>query len=852
MKALARRQPESIQVISLTKDFAKLTDIKKDRDGTVMYVYSMYVDVDIITAIENDVTHVTVEFFPDDIFVNPRKPRLTTDGTSVESFIQSIQLKQSREKDRLLAILRKRLLKTKFEILSQLDLSLSEKFSRLNTREEKLQLLPLKKTALSERITDRTGSSRANIASSSDQTLSDRALIRGNLRLASLKFLMRHGDAGKYAETLGKAGSVESSLSGTKEVMNDKKRKITLSNRQRDLFANDIDVQLITSLQGKDDTHTAVTGYMRETSKRIRHQFMIPAEDMQGITTLRVKCHVHGRRRTNRNRKGSAVLQRLTNTFSHVAALGDFKVPKISPKIMSVARMSPRRNSIEILQNDPNATVVKLYRRVIGAFDDFNDINALRWRFVTEFNLRKGELIKYIDNVDNSKTVTYRVTSANDTGIVCPTYDAAVVQGTMSATKNVETKSAAFYITQMNDHAMITLTNMQIDALEYSFKKRNLTRNQKDFVSVGRFGERTVMNQQGNQDIESIDRSIVDYDLDPDNIYEYICIVHKRSGTTSVSEKRQVYHHRRDISTGLNLVINEVQTNGNAGQSDVTFKMTSSVDPTNLDNIKMLLQNAGLYELFVQQVFDERTKLNDLLCHHVRRYDHMTGEMVSFGPVVDETFSDRKYGRRYGVAPVVIGHQYTYIVSTVLRRPETLFEDYEKTVNDTSRITGTSANSSNLTTQQYKVRPAKMLHPMSLKMGSITSNASRKANYGFDELLYGELGNDTMIQIGGSQTGLNSNSIREFDVQILDEDTNIVTWTTVGDPSSVDYHILSVVDENGNTLDRVSFHQLDTVGTQTYRHDVKKLQNTPIRYNLMSISVLQEIQQTNTVMGPRR
>lgn len=500
------------------------------------------------------------------------------------------------------------------------------------------------------------------------------------------------------------------------------------------------------------------------------------------------------------------------------------------------------KNAIEIMQNDQSAVAINIYRRILDKTNNFNDPAVMRWQFVETVPLTKGNSIKYIDRVSNEKSITYRAVAVGDQGQLAANYDAAIVQGRSKTTRAAALSTVAFYVIQTGDNARIVLTNTQVDAVAYSFKKRNVTIKQTQFVDVGERSDRLLINSNG-------DTELIDYDVRPDSTYEYICIIHGKNGTSRIANVNQVYQHKQVDNNTLSLVIGQSGLTDEGGETDVTFTLTTSLKPTKLDDIKALLERQGLYDIFKQQVVNEKDQLTNLLCHHVRRYDNSTGELVSFGIVTDDTFSDRKYGRRYGITPPLPGRTYTYIATTVLRDVETVFENYDKIVSSTQRITGNAANSSNLTTQQYNARPAKFKHPLSLRLGTLTSELSRKQNYGLDELLYGEVGNDVITTIDTPTEGFN---VEDLSVQIADDDTNTVSWSLTGDSTTIDYYVLSVADDKNNILEHIALHQFDGGGAQVYRHDVRKLKNTPLRYVLTTVSTLQSINKTLIQIGPKR
>lgn len=839
MKILARIQPETRDILRIPQGFAALIRIKRNADGTETYTYSMFVDVDIIGVVEDSVSHVEFQLYPEEFFIDTQRQQLTSNNLSTEAFISQIQTLETDAKQQLTALENSRLFTTKLEVLSQMDPALNERLKRTTTRQDKLQLLPFRKVVQQQVVERNNTTGAAQLIASPDSSRSSRLNVLGNLKLASTNFLLRHGDVGKYVETQARAGVAELAFAGTNQVKNQMRSKRVVNQLDTGRVVNEIENNVINALANAPDTHGVVTNYVRSTTKRIRHQFEISSTVLSNTRTIRVQCNVFGKRRGLKN---PTIIQSTSSTFSHVDAVSEYNAPRQAPSILTSTATDLGKNVLDILQNDESAVAVNIYRRALDKVNDFNSRLTLQWQFVEQVNLRKGEVVRYIDRVNNEKSVTYRVVSVGSGGSLAANYDARIVPGRSKTTRAAALATTSFYVVQSGDNSRIVLTNTQVDAVAYSFKKRNITIKQSQFVDVGEQNQRLLINAQGT-------RELIDYDVRPDSTYEYICIIHSKNGTTTNSNINQVYQHKQVDNNTLSLVADQVNLVEDQGETDVTFRLTTSLNPTKLDNIKALLERQGLYELFRQQVSTERDQLSKLLCHHVKRYDNMTGETVSFGIVTDEIFSDRKYGRRYNIQPPQAARQYTYIVTTVLRDTETLFESYDKTLTSPQRITGTTANSSNLTTQEYNAKPAKFRHPLSLRLGTLTSNLSRQQNYGLDELLYGEVGNDVEVSVS---TPEEDSSVDNLDIQAADDDTNTVSWSASGNVSGIDYYMLSVVDDVGNIIEHVALHQFDNAGAQTYRHDVRKLKNTPIRYVLTAVSTLQNIQKTLTQIGPKR
>ena len=158
------------------------------------------------------------------------------------------------------------------------------------------------------------------------------------------------------------------------------------------------------------------------------------------------------------------------------------------------------------------------------------------------------------------------------------------------------------------------------------------------------------------------------------------------------------------------------------------------------------------------------------------RINLSTGQREDFGTFTGELFSDQREGSVKGVSPLQDGRKYRYIVTTLLRDAETLFENYEKTLVD------------DITGKEYTFSPFKFLHPITLNRGTIVNRQTLDSNHPEDDFSFGRVGNPREIDV---DIGLALPRVTGMSVARVDRRNVCLRWTLDGSKRRLEHFVIT-------------------------------------------------------------
>jgi len=485
-----------------------------------------------------------------------------------------------------------------------------------------------------------------------------------------------------------------------------------------------------------------------------------------------------------------------------------------------------------------------MYRKTITRVTNVNDPAQMAYAYSGEFNITKADgTIKIVDRINNSSTIVYRFIAVGPGGAVGAEFTNVIIPGTGLGInrRRKSIVSAAIDVVPEGDAARIRLTNIVRGPVSLALQRRNRTTHESDFSFVGQ--PRSVVLLNSDDDIEFLDNGVK-----PDNIYEYRCLIYFECGSEELSSANFLYEHPGQDDDGVDIItsdplVEKIAISNNSSNSkanvlqtgfNVRFSIRSELDETGLEQVKKILQRQGISGLFAQELLEDKQELSRLVAHAVRRFNTATGELEDYGVISGRDFSDIIDGKTRAVRPLRPGITYRYMISTLIRSAETMFKSSVKTKISPTRLTGTSAHPSNLTTQQYALRPSKFLHPLTLKTGTLTTAASRNTKHAREEFMYGNIGNTSVVEI--TIPAENTDIIRTR-VQRADKVTNIITWDVIGDTARVDYFMITlnhlgteqVIGQVHALSDATTFefiHELDDVDVGNAQYTITAMLTT--------------------------
>lgn len=460
-------------------------------------------------------------------------------------------------------------------------------------------------------------------------------------------------------------------------------------------------------------------------------------------------------------------VQQLTRVFYPREYVKYFTIPTKPPIAKLSARSDAMYATLAVKQVDSTATRVRVYKRVY----DLHGFNDEQFVFVSEFDLTTQQGWKYVPvEVSLGNCTIYRVVPANDLGTVGTDFTSVVIKPRKT---NPTIKRVVVTAKALAKSVLLEVSRLPSDAVSFQILREDITLDRGTLVFV-----KTPVR------VETADPNRV-YTLEDDSVkknhvYAYHCRIFRKNGS---HEQRLTthYEHTPLVENIVDTKISDPTLALDSRGYDVTFTITTTVVNTRVDQVKLLLEKQGLYDIFTSDVSDVRDQLGKLIAHNVQRVDLSTGVVEDFGVVESSTFSDMTLRTVAGVSELKIGHKYRYIVTALLRAPETMLESYEKTATDA------------FTRRQYIYKPFKFLHPVVSQTGAIVTPSSIRVNHSKDPMMFGAIGAYTVAEIAlDKERSLISSAVR----QKRGSDIDVITWVLQGSAKDVD-HFQIVIEHGG-------------------------------------------------------
>lgn len=399
-----------------------------------------------------------------------------------------------------------------------------------------------------------------------------------------------------------------------------------------------------------------------------------------------------------------------------------FLTPKQPPSVSIGRSETSFQVNLEIKQTDTSAVAVKVFKKGISSSVVIQDEYTLIGTYA--LTIHNQSLLIPVDMPRNS-TAIYRVIAVGSRGTVSFEYTNVVVR----PSHFTPVKALALTAHATDTGVQIEARRIPPQVIAVEFLGRNRTTFESNFANIG--SDVFVISDE----IRSLDYlTIVDRDVSPNNVYEYVANVNYADGRVEktgnvIIEFLQPTPDKVDTRI-TNVVVSHLP------DPNVTFDVSTEVVDTNSDVIKMLLQRQDIYDLFKDDVAKEREFLKSLIAHNIQRVDLTTGLREDFGVVTVTGFNDNALRNNQAIQPLQIGHKYRYEATALLRAPETLFDNFVKTKTD------------EVTKKTYSFNPGKFLHPLALSQGILVSPVGLKTRFVKEPMGHGAIGSTQSIEVG--------------------------------------------------------------------------------------------------------
>ncbi len=466
-----------------------------------------------------------------------------------------------------------------------------------------------------------------------------------------------------------------------------------------------------------------------------------------------------------------------------------YMLPKLSPEVKFSYYKMLNRATLHIKQNDESAIGVKIYIRSI--FHSSNEIDD--YVFYGQFAIKKSDgIISIPINISRTDTTLFRVIPFGENRIDGFEYTNLVIN---PENKRVKYKFVSLIANSTQNGISLAIRELPPDVISFKIIRKNKTIHDNEYSIIG--GDNVLVDQTSN------DRTyvVIDTSVKSHNVYEYCADLLYKDGTTS-KVGNILIEYLPLIENLVDTRIQNLNTTQDDGKLDVTFDLESSLGDGDLDILKKLLDQQEITKYFESDILKERDKLKRLIAHGITRVNLTTGQRENFGVITDKTFQDSKFRKINSVSDLKVGNRYRYDIVTLLRYPETLFQDAQKSVTDQT------------TKKSYTFKPGKFLNPLTLRIGSIVDKNAQNLMFAKDDMSLGEVGNLVSLDVSFAEDVI---SIYDVQAERFDKRQTVLTWKLNGSSKLVD-HFIIFLNENGLKHPIGKVHSTDEKRVFEYIH----------------------------------
>lgn len=436
-----------------------------------------------------------------------------------------------------------------------------------------------------------------------------------------------------------------------------------------------------------------------------------------------------------------------------------FRTPRIPPTLAVFKNDNEVFGSLRIRQEDPEAKFINLYKKVVSHTS--NVVGEYFYCDQIELTKKEGEKIVTVDSPSGS-TILYRAIPVGASGLEGLEFT-NVVMTSKSSNRSLRYASLAYKIT--NNGIELEVREISPEAVSFDILRKDKTIFEKTYSLVS--------NSLIFIDNSQLQYQIVDSSVKKKHVYEYAVGLNLKNGGKKIVGNI-ICEYIPSAESVVDTKISNVSISFSP-EPNVTFDLETKVVDTDVDTLTKLLSANNLLDFFSEDVLRERSKLNELVCYEIQRQDLTTGTIESFGIVSDKIFDDQKLRVVNSVSPLRSKRQYRYVITTLLRSPETLFEDFVKQSVDL------------VTKKKYSYKPFKFFQPITLERGSITTSKTLKLNHAQEPFAFGNIGSFVSTEVSFDSIPYN---ITDVKIEKLFEDYISIRWKYDGDLKDVDHFLV--------------------------------------------------------------
>jgi len=528
--------------------------------------------------------------------------------------------------------------------------------------------------------------------------------------------------------------------------------------------------------------------------------------------------------------KSGISVQLLNQIIDFSSALSDATVPSIAPEISVVDNGNGRK--IGIKQVDPRATRIKIYKKMLNKDSAADDVYEL----VSDLGAASGEAFNIPDGKLSLRQGIYRAVSYDGLGRTVGEFSSAVIgKSRISKQKNVEDPVTVFAY-ETSSGMQVNVYNIPYSVISVRLLRKNLTTHEK------KFSDPLISENSGQISVsnEKTTASFLDRRLRPDSVFEYKVSLTDTRGNVYESQRSAISHFvgSKSEDEASSLTNNGYDIKFEGSGRTVSFQIDTSTAKTTINQVYDILAMTGLDAQYLDEIKSNRELLNKITAFEIVRFDCTTGHVENFGVVTTGVFEDSSKTRKVNnVSEIMPGRKYVYFSRLLVRSPGSIFS--QTNVQRVDVETGKS----------YVTNLKKYNSPKTLRKGVLSSNvvqkravsstglASDPSSSTSDEMIAGMTSTTIAIIV---DTPRKDAEVKSAFVRSTTRG-NEVRWSVLSNDREID-HIIVHADYSGRLAPLRAVH-FDGNQSMKFIDDLLSSEKTPVQYYV-------QIVYTNYDMGP--
>ena len=476
------------------------------------------------------------------------------------------------------------------------------------------------------------------------------------------------------------------------------------------------------------------------------------------------------------------IIQTITKKIPHSKIVVSLSAP-IEPPLLTGQVVKLGENLITINQIDPMADSAFIYRKPV--FLSTTQFKNAQYEFVEKITTTSvQDTFYYRDKTNNSVPIIYRIIPAQGEkqGIK---FSSIYIPRSKLDGQPMEDAFNNLSITANSEQSgiFVEINNIPVDVISIILYRKNLTIHEQSLSPLSN----GLVLIQGNKSVE-----ILDENVKFGHIYEYKCKFIYSSGSEMFSSGVAIEEYEKVEQENVNVQISNISPEQNlADAPNVSFQIDVSVESENNDILKNRLEKQNIDEFYTDEIKKEREKLNGIITHSLIRKDLTTGNVDDFGIISEkkldkditetsETFSDARLRDAVGAAALEMNKNYKYEIISRVNDPETIFQNFIKTITNET------------TNQSYSFSPSKFLHAQVLKNGTLFSTQDAGSISAKNIFNNGKIVARTFVSVDGNfeDAQIISANVKPTGRILRGKKTNMIEWQISGNNKSIDHFII--------------------------------------------------------------